>query len=189
MLTPMRILVTGFGSFRGIVDNPSDRLARAIGALAIDGAAIFVESPLPVEYEHAAARALERARHDEVDAVLALGLARRATSLRVEAIGRRDATSNEPDEAGSVSPASLPGPAAISSSVDVTAMIEALASRGVDAERSEDAGGYVCNDLYYRLLHARTVQVLFVHVPDLPEDLDELARSIAESFIDTLGRR
>lgn len=184
----MRILVTGFGSFRGIVDNPSDRLARAMGALELAGATLLVESPLPVEYEHAAARALERARHEEVDAVLALGLARRATRLRVEAVGRREATSLEPDEAGCVSPPALEGPERIASRIDVAAMIEALASRGIDAERSDDAGGYVCNDLYYRLLLARVAPTVFVHVPDLPEELGELPRALCESFAGVLRR-
>jgi pyroglutamyl-peptidase len=68
-------------------------------------------------------------------------------------------------------------------------MVEALASRGIDAERSDDAGGYVCNDLYYRLLHVLRVPALFVHVPDLPEDLGELPRALAESFVDALRGR
>jgi pyroglutamyl-peptidase len=104
----------------------------------------------------------------------------------VEAVGRRGATSLEPDEAGCVSPPALEGPEVIASSIDVDAVLAALASRGVEAERSDDAGGYVCNDLYYRLLHGRIAPTLFVHVPDLPEDLGELPRALAESFADTL---
>ena len=184
----MRILVTGFGSFRGIVDNPSDRLARAMGGLELAGATLLVESPLPVEYGHAAARALERARREEVDAVLALGLARRATRLRVETVGGRDAKSLEPDEAGCVSPPALEGPELIASSIDVDALLAALSARGVEAERSDDAGGYVCNDLYHRLLHARIAPTLFVHVPDLSEDLGELPRALCESFAGVLRR-
>lgn len=184
----MRILVTGFGAFRGIVDNPSDRLARAMGGLELAGATLLVESPLPIEFARAGAIALERARELGVDAVLALGLARRAVRLRVETVGRRDATSLEPDEAGQVGPPSLDGPEAIDSRVDVASMIEALAARGVDAERSDDAGGYVCNDLYYRLLHALRVPTLLVHVPDLPEDLGVLPRSLAEAFVEAVRR-
>ena len=135
----MRILVTGFGSFRGIVDNPSDRLARAMGGLELAGATLLVESPLP-------------------------------------------------DEAGCVSPPALEGPELIASSIDVDALLAALSARGVEAERSDDAGGYVCNDLYHRLLHARIAPTLFVHVPDLSEDLGELPRALCESFAGVLRR-
>lgn len=55
---------------------------------------------------------------------------------------------------------------------------------------SEDAGNYVCNYLYYRLLayvqkHHRPVQCLFVHVPSLNEHNQEL---VANDFALILSR-
>jgi pyroglutamyl-peptidase len=189
MLRTVRLLVTGFGSFRGIVDNPSDRLARAMLGLGRPGLEVHVASPLPVEFGRAAAIAIERARSVQADGVLALGLARSATRLRIESTARRDPTSGEPDETGAVAPRSLDGPPSLLTPIDVPAVIRALGLRGVDASPSEDAGGYVCNDLYYRLLHAEIAPTLFVHVPDLPEALGHLPEALLEAFVDVLAPR
>ena len=65
------------------------------------------------------------------------------------------------------------GPVAYRSSLPVDAIVEALRARGIPAAASRDAGGFLCNHVFYVLMRAlaeRTgVRGGFVHVPLLPE--------------------
>ena len=54
----------------------------------------------------------------------------------------------------------------------VRQMVQAAAAQGIPCKLSYTAGAYVCNDLFYRLLHqyrGTGVLVDFIHVPFLPE--------------------
>ena len=65
------------------------------------------------------------------------------------------------------------GPAAYFSTLPVKAMVAALRAEGVPAEVSQTAGTFVCNHVFYGLMHAlrrkRGVRGGFIHVPFLPE--------------------
>lgn len=186
MTAHARVLVTGFGPFLHHGVNPSEHLARALDGRRSRGVR-FEATVLPVRYEEAARRAREISRGRA--AVLALGLAGKATRIRVERRGTNLCTSAKPDDRGDVrlgraliggAPPSLLG-------LDATPIHEALHARGLRSEPSTDAGGYVCNDLYYRLLHAG-VPTLFVHVP--PDvRVDVAADALADGFTRGLGRR
>ena len=59
----------------------------------------------------------------------------------------------------------------------------ALFAAGIYSFASDDAGGYVCNDLFYRLLHAGA-PTLFVHIPehlDVRRAAAPFARGIARA--------
>jgi pyroglutamyl-peptidase len=65
------------------------------------------------------------------------------------------------------------GPAAYISTLPVKAIVVALRAEGVLAEVSQTAGTFVCNHVFYGLMHAlrtkRGVRGGFIHVPFLPE--------------------
>ncbi len=65
------------------------------------------------------------------------------------------------------------GPAAYWSTLPIKAVVAALRKRGIPAAVSQTAGTFVCNHVFYGLMHAlRTrpqVRGGFVHVPFLPE--------------------
>ncbi|MFO0618936.1 MAG: pyroglutamyl-peptidase I [Polyangiaceae bacterium] len=173
----MRVIVTGFGPFLENAVNPSDALARELDGAKLGRLRTFAESPLPVVFGDAARRVLARAAKEEADAVLCLGLSARETCLRVERAAKNRATSLDADARGEVRagrPAIEGGPETLETAIDADAFARALHERGVASAVSDDAGGYVCNDLYYRLLHAARAgegpaRVLFVHVPPKPE--------------------
>lgn len=186
MTAHTRVLVTGFGPFLHHDANPSEHLARALDGRRRRGVR-FEAAILPVRYEEAARRAQQSGRRRA--AVLALGLAGKATRVRVERRGRNLCTSHQPDDRGDVrlGRALIGGAPAALLGLDPGPMHEALHARGITSEGSSDAGGYVCNDLYYRLLHAG-VPTLFVHVP--PDiRVDAAADALAEGFTRALGRR
>lgn len=177
----MRILVTGFGPFLEHRYNPSAALARTLHGRRIRGVSFFACAPLPVLFEEAARRTFARARAVRAEAVLALGLAADADRLRLEAFARNLRRASKPDEKGRFGgdrPVAPGAPARLPATLALDPMSRALHAGGHAVVRSEDAGGYVCNDLYFRLLHAGW-RALFVHVPPRV-DVSRVAGSLAE---------
>jgi pyroglutamyl-peptidase len=83
------------------------------------------------------------------------------------------------------------GPAAYFSSLPIKAMLQTLQEAGVAAEVSQTAGTFVCNHVFYALMHAlatkrgfKRTRGGFVHVPYVPEQgapslpLDEMVRGL-----------
>ena len=102
---------------------------------------------------------------------------RQALSLERLAINIDDARAS--DNAGR-QPIDMPivpnGPAAYFSGLPVRAMLQALQQSGIAAELSDTAGTFVCNHVFYRLMHALARQRReprrrggFIHLPFLPE--------------------
>ncbi len=202
------LLVTGFGPFLGNAENPSEHLAHAVSAHHDLGVRFVPVAPLPVVFGAAAARVLEVSEGlDAPVATLALGLASRASHVRLERLARNRSSANDPDALGvrgegrAVHPG---GPEVLACPLPLEALGEVLARAGFSWSVSEDAGGYVCNDLYYRLLHAhhlgRTLRegapgagktgphasappTVFVHVPPDAHRMPGLARALAEGMV------
>src|SRR5690606_33164956 len=80
-----------------------------------------------------------------------------------------------PDNAGA-SPVDEPvvpdGPAAYFATLPIKAIVEAMRKAGIPAAVSQTAGTYVCNHVFYGLMHAlrrtRAVRGGFIHVPHAP---------------------
>jgi pyroglutamyl-peptidase len=183
----VRILVTGFGPFLEHRENPSAALARALDGWRVRGVSFRAHAPLPVVYGGAARRALAEASAAGADGVLALGLAGGSQRVRLEAWARNARGSEKPDARGRVGGGRpvVPGaPARLPATLRLAPVSRAMRAAGHAPRRSHDAGGYVCNDLYYRLLHAR-LRALFVHVP-ADVDVSRIARPLAEGVAASL---
>ncbi len=151
-------LVTGFGPFLDVEDNPSGRLAREIdgrGAAGFD----FRGLVLPVSYERGPNMAIDEARRIGARFVVGFGVSRRARGALVETLAFAGRTPGQPDVDGVCD--GVNGEEAI---VNASADTELLA-RCLGAELSEDAGRYVCNAWLYRVTRALDVPVGFVHLP------------------------
>lgn len=61
------------------------------------------------------------------------------------------------------------GPAAYFSTLPIKSMLAGLRNAGLPAEISQTAGTYVCNHVFYGLMHAlrrrRNIRAGFIHVP------------------------
>lgn len=88
-------------------------------------------------------------------------------------------------------PVQAGAPAAYFTTLPIKAMLATLREEGVDAEVSQTAGTFVCNHVFYGLMHALATQPElgharggFVHVPWLPEQgtpsmaLDDMVRGL-----------
>ena len=171
----MKALVTGFEPFGGDSVNPAlealGRLPSRLGALEV------VTRVLPAVFGQAL-DALETAvAATDPDIVLCVGLAGGRAALSLERVAINIDDARIPDNAGRQPidrPVVAKGPAAYFATLPIKAAVAALREAGLPAIVSNTAGTFVCNHVFYGLLHfARTrrpgLRGGFLHVPYLPE--------------------
>jgi pyroglutamyl-peptidase len=170
---PLTVLVTGFEPFGGLDRNPTQELALAVqrGEVLAPSGMRLEAVVLPVAYfacNAALDQALERVKPD---VVLALGLAGSSPGVRLETTARNQ-DRGFADNAGNAhrGPVEEGGPATLGSGLPLERLRQSLSRRGVPARLSDDAGGYVCNHLFYHLMRAASarpgLRAGFVHLPD-----------------------
>jgi pyroglutamyl-peptidase len=163
-----RLLLTAFGAFPGAPRNPTATVARRIAARAdVAGRAEVFARVLPVTW--AAIAALPDLLAElRPDAVLMLGLARRARRIRVERRAQAGVLAAAVDAAGRRGPRRLAAVAAmpLPARAPVEALVRAVRAQGLAAERSDDAGAYLCNAAFRQALEAMGDRpVAFLHLP------------------------
>ena len=193
-----RVLMTSFEPFGGFALNSSHEVARHVAArppaeVDLDWLVLPVVAGLCVE------RAWGWVEQHGPDAVIALGQATGAALIRLEDRGANLDDFSLPDNAGH-QPRKRPivpdGPVHLRTTAPLDRLLAELPRAGLAVEHSHFAGSYVCNHLYYSLLHrARAarpaLRVLFVHLPLLPEQvpasanlpsrpLDDLVKAVLE---------
>jgi pyroglutamyl-peptidase len=168
------ILLTGFAPFGGEAVNPSWEAVARLDGEHLDGHRI-VARRLPVEFG-AALDALHAAIEETSPGlVLCVGQAGGRAQLSLERVAINVDDARIPDNAGA-SPIDMPivagGPAAYFATLPIKAMLAALREAGIPAEISQTAGTYVCNHVFYGLMHAlrqTSVRGGFIHIPYAPE--------------------
>ncbi|NLB89600.1 MAG: pyroglutamyl-peptidase I, partial [Clostridiales bacterium] len=167
------IIVTGFAPFHQETSNPSWEVAKKLPN-RIEGTKIH-KLQLPVSYQKAFApleKTIQNAL-EEVQGVLCLGQAKGRAAITPEGIAINRKFANIPDEDGQA-PLHLPihpsGPDAYFTDGPIFQMVEEMKAEGIPAAISYHAGTYVCNSVYYMLLHFRekvkkNFPCVFVHVP------------------------
>ena len=172
----MKILLTGFEPFGGDVVNPSWEIARALDGTTVGGAQV-VACQLPCVFGRAPQVLQQALAQGPFVLVVALGMAGSRTGLSFERVAINLDDAPIPDNAGQqpVDVAVLPlGPAAYFSSLPVKRMLDAVRAAGSAAETSQTAGTFVCNHVFYQLMHTlagmpNAPRAGFIHVPVLPE--------------------
>ncbi|MFS2035304.1 pyroglutamyl-peptidase I [Polaromonas sp. CT11-55] len=193
-----RVLLTGFDPFGDTGHssqplNPSWLAVKALHGKRIAGH-LVVAAQLPTVFQASMAELTRLLQLHKPALVVCVGQAggRGAISLERIAINVNDA--RIPDNTGAQpvdTPVVAGGPAAYFSSLPIKAMLQALQGAGVAAEVSQTAGTFVCNHVFYALMHAlatkrgfKRTRGGFIHVPYLPEQgapsmpLDEIVRGL-----------
>ncbi|MBV9016473.1 MAG: pyroglutamyl-peptidase I [Alphaproteobacteria bacterium] len=191
----MKALVTGFEPFGPDAVNPSReavlRLPVRLGELAIE------TRILPTVFGQAIAALEDALVTTRPHIVLCVGLAGGRAELSLERVAINVDDARIPDNDGQQPidrPIVTDGPAAYFTGLPVKAAVQALRAAGLPAAVSNTAGTFVCNHVFYGLMHRiatehRTVRGGFLHVPYLPSQaaglagapsmaLDEIARGI-----------
>jgi pyroglutamyl-peptidase len=176
-----RILVTGFDAFGGEAINPSWLVAQAWHGRVVGPARVQALRLPCVFFE--ALRTLDAALADARPAlVLALGQAGGRADLTLERVAINVDDARIPDNQGQqpIDSAVVTGaPAAYFSSLPIKAMVAALHEAALPASVSQTAGTFVCNHVFYGLMHRlrrrRSARGGFMHLPLLPQQAAALA--------------
>jgi pyroglutamyl-peptidase len=170
----MLALVSGFEPFGGEAINPSaealHRLPPKLGPLAIE------TRLLPTAFERSVVAMDQAIAALRPDIILAVGQAGGRNSLSIEraALNIADAAGPDNDGAQPIDRPVVPGgPAAYFATLPIKAAVAALRHAGLPAEVSNSAGSFVCNALFYAVMHRVATRSLrcragFLHVPYLP---------------------
>ena len=170
----MKALVTGFEPFGADAVNPSReammRLPARLGDIAIE------TRVLPTVFGRAIAALEDAVVTAHPDIVLCVGLAGGRAELSLERVAINVDDARIPDNDGQ-QPIDRPiaggGPAAYFTGLPVKAAVRALREAGLPAIVSNTAGTFVCNHVFYGLMHLVATRRLplrggFLHVPYLP---------------------
>lgn len=179
MVGPM-ILLTGFEPFGEDTVNPSWLAAQRAGEiLTSEGIAVQIVE-LPCVFGESARVLTDAITRLNPDIVVSTGLAGGRGRLSLERVAINCDDARIPDNKGQrpIDQEIIPGgPAAYFSSLPIKAALRNLQIAGITGEVSQSAGTYVCNHLFYALMHSLASKPGicggFVHVPYLPEQLPD----------------
>jgi len=168
------VLLTGFEPFNGATINPAWEAVRALKGWIEDD---FIVEILQLPCVFGFANRVLCGAVDEIkpDIVICVGQAGGRADLTVErvAINVDDAPIVDNDGQQPVdAPIAPEGPVAYFATLPVKAIVGAMRERGLQAAVSQTAGTFVCNHVFYGLLHhlqGRDTIGGFIHVPYLPE--------------------
>lgn len=173
-----RILLTGFEPFGGDALNPSMLAARALHGRQVGGHRI-VAAGLPTVFGSADAMLGGLLRQHHPALVLCTGLAGGGEGFSLERVAINVDDAPIADNAGAQpvdAPVVAGGPAAYFTTLPIKAMLAALQAQGLPARVSDSAGTFVCNHVFYGLMHQlatgrglRGTRGGFIHLPWLPE--------------------
>lgn len=168
------VLLTGFGPFPTVAANATSILVPRIAEAtrrAVPGVAIAAHI-LPTEWEASLALLGELMRRLRPTISLHFGVSSRAIGFEIETRGRNRCTLSE-DAVGRmpIDPCVSPGgPEFLPATVPAAHIVGRLRKRGLPAQLSRDAGGYLCNALLYRSLELSRASGMparsgFIHLP------------------------
>ena len=172
------LLITGFEPFGddpgAQLLNPSASIALALHGQQI-GAWRIAGHVLPCEYGRSVRTLRTWVREYQPQAIVCLGQAGGRSAISIERIAVNWDDAALLDNAGQQRMGQRilkTAPVAYFSTLPVAAMRDALLVQGIPAELSSTAGHFVCNHVFFSLMHSLRGQRTpagFVHVPYLPE--------------------
>lgn len=181
--TMPRVLLTGFEAFgdsrhSSAELNPSWQAVQSLDGDRLAGHRV-VAARLPCVFGASLTVLRALLQQHRPNLVIAVGEAGGRSALSLERIAINLDDAPMPDNVG-VQPVDqsveATGPAAYFSSLPIKAMLHDLHQAGLPAEISSSAGSYVCNHVFYGLMHSLSQEPTlrgclggFLHVPYLPE--------------------
>jgi pyroglutamyl-peptidase len=169
-----KLLVTAFEPFAGEPLNPSLEAARQMEKVEFPETVIHI-AELPVDRFRAVEMALELLRSNKPDIVIMLGEAGgryrvnpERVAINIDDFRIADNAGNQPKD----EPIIDGGPAAYFSTLPIRAITDRIVKAHIPAAISNSAGSYLCNRLFFSVMHAINVEgwatrAGFIHLPYL----------------------
>ncbi|HEY3322122.1 MAG TPA: hypothetical protein VGP72_16775 [Planctomycetota bacterium] len=184
-------LLTGFEPFGELKTNPSWEMLKPLAGQTIAGYKIETLQ-LPVVYDALHEPLQSAVARCKAEIVICFGVGSKV--VQVETIARNGYHPLLPLDNNQKRPPRdeiVPGAAeTLATQLPATAIVEALKGEKIGAGTSEDAGGYLCNECFYRVMSLDSKLGIkrrgFVHVPQLEEadpeggvyTIDKLQRAV-----------
>ena len=176
-----RVLVTGFDPFGGEEINASAETVKRLKTAPPANLDLSVRI-LPTEFVRAPLVLEKAIQLLEPELVICLGQARGRHCITPERIAINVSDARRMADNAGDRPTDVPvvedGPTAYRSTLPVRAIEERLRTNGIPAQVSNTAGTFVCNHVFYSLMHLISTsrpEIMggFIHVPVLPEQVSE----------------
>ncbi|NML62640.1 pyroglutamyl-peptidase I [Massilia sp. RP-1-19] len=168
------VLLTGFEPFNKETINPAWEAVRALAGWEGEGFVVEVLQ-LPCVFGHAQEVLKDAIASLQPDVVIAVGQAGGRVDMSVERVAINVDDAPIPDNAKKQlvdKPIVADGPAAYFSTLPIKAIVRALRDAGLPASVSQTAGTFVCNHVFYGLMHhteGSGIKAGFIHIPYLPQ--------------------
>lgn len=175
---PPVVLLSGFGPFQDTTENPSIEAIRDLDQQMISGLDVRVIE-IPVLWEVAWELLEEEIERLNPTYVIATGQAS-GSAMRYEEIARnvQYGTDNDGVRRSGTEVVSG-GPDTYVTTLPIKDIMHTVNQEGIATEKSSDAGSYLCNDIFYHVMHYTDENSFissagFVHVPDSGLSLEEI---------------
>lgn len=167
------VLLIGFEPFNKETINPAWEAVRALAGWQGEGFVVEVRQ-LPCVFGAALEVLKDALAVLHPDVVVAVGQAGGRVDLSVERVAINVDDARIPDNAQQQlidEPVVAGGPAAYFSTLPIKAIVNAMRAAGLPASVSQTAGTFVCNHVFYGLMHQTAgsgTRAGFIHIPYLP---------------------
>jgi pyroglutamyl-peptidase len=201
-MTSPRVLLTGFGPFPGVADNPSGRLVESLATRSAFFGCAVQGTVLPTEWKTVSTLAPRLHRDLQPRVTIHFGVSACSKALRIER-SAHNAVDGREDACGTQLLActiSDGGAERLDTRLPVKALAAHLRAKGHAARLSSSCGRYLCNYVYYHSLTRTALEggdALFIHVPPtrarggtVSEDvLHQAAEDAVQFVIDAVATR
>ncbi|WNC17424.1 pyroglutamyl-peptidase I [Brevibacillus brevis] len=176
------ILVTGFDPFGGEPINPAWESVKRLSEGSYENYKVEVRQ-MPTVFDKSLECLYAAIDETRPDLVICVGQAGGRPDITVERVAINVNDARIPDNEGN-QPIDTPivegGPTAYWSTLPIKAIVKELRDQGVPASVSQTAGTFVCNHLFYGLMHVLALKYPetrggFIHIPYLPQQAARLA--------------
>jgi len=176
-----KVLVTGFEPFGGEPVNPAGEVLKLLDGKRLEGCQIVTQEIPTVRFLSLESLRSAVTREDPI-VVISLGQAGGRSEITPERVAINVDDFRIPDNGGN-QPVDEPviegAPAAYWSTLPIKSMVWAMRDAGVPASVSNSAGTFVCNHLFYGLMHLLAAEGNarrggFVHIPYMTEQARRL---------------
>ena len=171
-----KVLVTGFDPFGGEPINPAWESVKELAKIESDQYKVEVRQ-IPTVFDKSIEHLYAAIEETKPDIVLCIGQAGGRGDLSIERVAINVNDARIADNEGN-QPIDTPivehGPAAYWSTLPIKSMVHELQQQGIPSSISQTAGTYVCNHVFYGLMHyvaenKAAIRGGFIHIPYLPE--------------------
>lgn len=175
-----KVLVTGFDPFGNDDINPALEVVKQLDGKIIEDVEIVAEE-VPTVFHRSIQVVKDAIKREQPDVVICIGQAGGRAQITPErvAINVDDARIADNEQQQPIDePIDPDGPAAYFSTLPIKRMVKEMRKAGIPASVSNSAGTFVCNHLFYGVMHylekhAPGIRSGFIHIPYILEQTIE----------------